>query len=87
MREELLTVLQTTDTPTICNSIELAQGKRGFDQFTRGTPVVMHQTSQVALGYARTAKIAAEQASSRSYAENKNSSHELLQIHVRGCSA
>lgn len=60
MREDILKLLAQTDTPTVCNSIELAQGQRGFSDFTRGTPVAMHPTAQVAMGYARTAKIAAE---------------------------
>ena len=34
---DLLKLLQSVDTPTVCNAIEVAQGKRGFSQFTRGT--------------------------------------------------
>ena len=71
MREGLLKILQATDTPTICNAIELAQGKRGFNQFTRGTPVAMHQTGRVACGFARVARIAAEEPTTRSIDENK----------------
>ena len=71
MREELLRVLYHTDTPTVCNAIELAMGKRGFNQFSRGTPVAMHHTSVVACGFARTARIAAEEPTTRSDAENK----------------
>ena len=37
MTPSLLKLLQSVDTPTVCNAIEVAQGKRGFDQFTRGT--------------------------------------------------
>ncbi len=63
---ELLTLLQQTDTPTICNSIELAQGKRGFNQFTRGKVETMLGVSNnkaplAMAGFARTAKISAEQ--------------------------
>lgn len=32
-----LEIVRRVDTPTICNAIEVAQGKRGFDRFTRGT--------------------------------------------------
>ncbi len=71
MREELLTLLARTDTPTVCNAIELAQGKRGFDAFTRGTPVAMHQSAQVAMGFARTTKIAAEEPPKLNDADNK----------------
>ncbi len=36
---ELLKVLQSIDTPTVCNAIEVAQGRRGFSEFTRGTMI------------------------------------------------
>lgn len=71
MREELLNLLARTDTPTICNAIELAQGKRGFNDFSRGKHVAMHGTPQVAFGFARTARIAGENPTKRSDAENK----------------
>ena len=64
-------MLATTDTPTVCNAIELAQGERGFNQFTRGHYVPMHASAQVAMGYARTAKIAAEYAPQRTVQENQ----------------
>ena len=35
--ENLLALLRSVDTPTVCNAIEVAQGKRGFNLFTRGT--------------------------------------------------
>lgn len=54
----LLTRLRAVDTPTVCNAIEVAQGKRGFDAFTRGTMQASHP-AEVMVGYARTAKIAA----------------------------
>ena len=72
MDKALLDLLSKTDTPTVCNAIELAQGKRGFNAFTRSTMVAMHNTSQVAMGFARTAKIAAENPTSLSDAENKS---------------
>ena len=37
MNDTLLTLLKKVDTPTVCNAIEVAQGKRGFNAFTRGT--------------------------------------------------
>jgi regulator of RNase E activity RraA len=46
------------DTPTICNAIEVAQGGRGFSDFTRGTMVSAMNGSKAMVGYARTAKIA-----------------------------
>ena len=71
MNPNLFERLAMTDTPTVCNAIELAQGKRGFNQFTRGTYAVMHNTPQVAMGFARTAKIAAEQPTKRSNEDNQ----------------
>ena len=59
MNQELLTLLQQVDTPTICNAIEVAQGKRGFDQFTRGTMQASDPQAPAIVGYARTAKVSA----------------------------
>ena len=59
MDDTLLTLLQKVDTPTVCNAIEVAQGKRGFNAFTRGTMLVSHPDGPAMVGYARTAKIAA----------------------------
>ncbi|MCA1774228.1 MAG: RraA family protein [Paracoccaceae bacterium] len=55
---DLLSLLQAVDTPTVCNAIEVAQGKRGFDAFTRGT-MLASDTSRAVVGFAVTAKIAA----------------------------
>ena len=57
MDAALLTLLQSVDTPTVCNAIEVAQGKRGFNAFTRGTPLASDPRPMV--GYAVTAQIAA----------------------------
>ena len=35
--EDLLALLKSVDTPTVCNAIEVAQGKRGFNRFTHDT--------------------------------------------------
>ena len=59
MNQELLTLLQQVDTPTVCNAIEVAQGKRGFDQFTRGTMLASVPQAPAMVGYARTAKVSA----------------------------
>ncbi len=58
MNDALLTLMKSVDTPTVCNAIEVAQGKRGFDAFTRGTPLI-NDPNGVIVGYAATAKIAA----------------------------
>ena len=59
MNESLLKLLQKVDTPTVCNAIEVAQGKRGFNAFTRGTMLASHPDAPAMVGYARTARIAA----------------------------
>lgn len=59
MNTELLTLLRSVDTPTVCNAIEVVEGKRGFDRFTRGTVLCSDPAAGAIVGYARTAKIAA----------------------------
>lgn len=56
---ELLTLLRSVDTPTVCNAIEVAQGKRGFSKFTRGTMICSDPEGGAMVGFAKTAKIAA----------------------------
>jgi len=56
---KLLKLLRSVDTPTVCNAIEVAQGKRGFAQFTRGTMISSDPEAGAMVGYAKTAKIAA----------------------------
>ena len=58
MDDALYDLLKRVDTPTVCNAIEVAQGKRGFDDFTRGT-MQCSATGQAMVGYARTARIRA----------------------------
>jgi regulator of RNase E activity RraA len=59
MKPELLELLKTVDTPTVCNAIEVAEGKRGFNRFTRGTMLSSDPNGGAMVGYARTAKISA----------------------------
>ena len=56
--EDFVRSLASYDTPTICNAIEVAQGKRGFDGYTRGTFQAAMNGAKAMVGYARTAKIA-----------------------------
>jgi len=49
--------LQEVDTPTVCNAIEVAQGQRGFNNFTKGTMLASDPHAAAIVGYARTAKI------------------------------
>lgn len=58
MNNDLLTLLKSVDTPTVCNAIEVAQGRRGFNAFTRGT-MLASDPGGVMVGYAVTAQIAA----------------------------
>jgi regulator of RNase E activity RraA len=58
LTESLLDLLKRVDTPTVCNAIEVAQGKRGFDDFTRGT-MQCSAPGEAMVGYARTARIQA----------------------------
>lgn len=58
MNDALHDLLTRVDTPTVCNAIEVAQGKRGFNAFTRGT-MQCSAPGQVMVGYARTARIQA----------------------------
>ncbi len=58
MDNALHDLLASVDTPTVCNAIEVAQGKRGFNGFTRGT-MLASDPGGVMVGYARTARIRA----------------------------
>lgn len=59
MTPDLLTLLRSVDTPTVCNAIEVAQGKRGFNAFTRGTMLCSAPDDPAIVGYAVTARIQA----------------------------
>ncbi len=59
MNDNLLQILRETDTPTICNAIEEAQGKRGFSNFTRKSMHISELDDKSIVGYALTAKIIA----------------------------
>ena len=59
MDDELLDLLRGCDTPTVCNAIEVAQGRRGFQGFTRGTVLRNDPAAPPVVGYAVTARISA----------------------------
>ena len=59
MTDDLFELLKKVDTPTVCNAIEVAQGKRGFNAFTRGTMLASDPEGGAVVGYASTARIAA----------------------------
>lgn len=54
----LIERLLTCDTPTVCNAIEVAQGRRGFDGFTHRTVQWAGKPNERIVGFARTARIA-----------------------------
>ena len=56
--DTLIERLQTCDTPTVCNAIEVAQGHRGFDGFTHRTVEWAGAPDARIVGFARTARIA-----------------------------
>lgn len=58
--DELLRTMRNYDTPTICNAIEVAQGCRGFSDFTKGTMLCSAPEDPPIVGFARTAKIAGQ---------------------------
>jgi regulator of RNase E activity RraA len=58
MTPDLLDLLTRVDTPTVCNAIEVVQGRRGFADFTRGT-MICTEPGRAVVGYAATAQIAA----------------------------
>ena len=59
MSPSLLDFLRKVDTPTVCNAIEIARGKRGFEGYTRGTLLSSAPSGTPAIvGYACTAKLA-----------------------------
>lgn len=59
MNPDLLALLRRVDTPTVCTAIEVVEGRRGFDRFTRGTMIATAPTEPPIVGYAVTARIAA----------------------------
>ena len=59
MDPALLELLRRVDTPSVCNAIEVAQGRRGFDAFTRGTMLCSAPEEPAVVGYSATARISA----------------------------
>ena len=55
--KDLYALLQQVDTPTVCNAIEVTQGKRGFNRFTRGTMQHSKPGDPAIVGFARTARV------------------------------
>lgn len=59
--EGLIARLLAVDTPTLCNAIELAEGRRGFAAFTRRGMCLSGPPDRRLVGFARTARIASRQ--------------------------
>ena len=53
----LVEKIRQFDTPTICNAIEIAQGGRGFNAFTKRTMFSSEPTAPPVVGFARTARL------------------------------
>lgn len=56
--DALLARLRSCDTPTVCNAIEVAFGRRGFSGFTRATMQWSADVQTRIVGFARTAHVA-----------------------------
>lgn len=56
--DDLLERMRVCDTPTICNAIEVAYGRRGFSEFTKATMLCSAPEDAPIVGFARTARIA-----------------------------
>lgn len=60
MTPEVYDILKATDTPTVCNAIEIAQGSRDFRRFTKRHMVPVRTGDPPMVGRALTAKIRAK---------------------------
>ncbi len=56
---KLIALLRSVDTPTICNALEIIEGRRASDGFTRSPVVAAFPAIPPILGFARTATIRA----------------------------
>ena len=80
MTPSLFNRLKSVDTPTVCNAIEVAQGKRGFDQFTRGTMLCSAPDEPAMIGYARTNFTSLKNSGSLFVLLRNLSRHTLLEL-------
>lgn len=63
-------LLAGVDTPTVCNALELALGRRQATGFTYGTPIAAPRPLPSMVGYARTSRIRAAEPSTLSAQES-----------------
>jgi regulator of RNase E activity RraA len=68
---KLIAALRSVDTPTICNALEIIEGRRASDGFTRTPVVAAYPAMPPVLGFAHTATIRATSPSVRSAKEAK----------------
>jgi regulator of RNase E activity RraA len=61
---EVLAALKAVDTPTICNAIELVEGRRSNTGFTRATVIAADPMLPPMVGYALTARIRSDRPAS-----------------------
>jgi regulator of RNase E activity RraA len=71
LTKALIAALTAVDTPTICNAIEIVEGRRATGGFTRTPVVAAFPALPPILGFARTATISAAAPSSASPKEQK----------------
>jgi regulator of RNase E activity RraA len=57
LNPELLAILRSVDTPTVCNALEHAIGGRTAEGFTSKPVIAMDPALPAIVGYARTAKL------------------------------
>ena len=57
LSDKIYQALKAVDTPTVCNAIDIAWGKRGFANFTRQTLFAAVNRQEPLVGFARTAKL------------------------------
>lgn len=72
LSENLISLLKSVDTPTVCNAIEVVQGKRGFTGFTKAPLFCVNPSLPSIFGVARTARIKASTPPTQSNEEVKN---------------
>jgi len=86
MNDALLKVLSWVDTATVCSAIEVVQGVRGFDRFTKSPPLAFGKDALPLVGFARTAKVAGASAPNEPIKTTKERRLEYYR-YVNACTA
>lgn len=83
-RIALINRLKLFDTPTVCNAVEVAQGSRGFQGFTRRTMEWSGPENLRIVGFARTARIAGLEPSLETKETTRNRRMEYFRSMAEG---